>query len=126
VRLPVADHLVYSTHDYPASVSPQTWLSAADFPKNLPGVWDETFGYLVAQDVAPVWIGELGTKYATTADKQWLDALAKYITDRKMSFAFWCLNPDSTDTGGILKDDWTTPQADKQAVVSPLLAPAIR
>jgi endoglucanase len=123
VRLPVADHLVYSPHEYPASIAPQAWLSAPDFPSNLPAVWDETWGYLVKQDVAPVWIGELGTKYETAGDKQWLDALAKYIGTTGMSFAFWCLNPDSSDTGGILKDDWQTTQAQKQAVVSPLLAP---
>lgn len=77
------------------------------------------------QNIAPVWIGELATKYEAAGDKVWLGALARYISGTSMSFAFWCLNPDSGDTGGILKDDWHTTPAQKQAVVSPLLAPPL-
>jgi endoglucanase len=124
VRLPVANHVVYSPHEYPASVAPQPWLSAPDFPANLPAVWDETWGYLVAEDVAPVWIGELGTKYESAGDQAWLGALASYIARTQMSFAFWCLNPDSS-TGGILKGDWQTTEASKQAIVTPILAPSL-
>jgi len=124
VRLPVANHVVYSPHEYPASVAPQPWLSAPDFPANLPAVWDETWGYLVAEDLAPVWIGELGTKYETPGDQTWLGALASYIARTEMSFAFWCLNPDSS-TGGILKGDWRTTEASKQAMVAPILAQSL-
>ena len=42
VRLNVANKLVYSTHDYPASVHAQSWFSAPDYPANLPAVWDAT------------------------------------------------------------------------------------
>lgn len=125
VRLPVRDHVVYSPHEYPASVSPMPWLSAPDFPNNLPSVWDETFGYLVKQDIAPVWIGELGTRYEAAGDKEWLAALASYISTTEMSFAFWCLNPNSPETGGILADDWQTPMTQKHAAIAPLLAPAL-
>jgi len=125
VRLPIADHVVYSPHEYPASVAPQPWLSAPDFPSNLPAVWDETWGYLVAENIAPVWIGELGTKYETAGDKAWLGALASYIARTEMSFAFWCLNPDSS-TGGILQGDWRTTESSKQAMVTPILAQLLR
>lgn len=124
VRLPVANHVVYSPHEYPASVAPQPWLSAPDFPANLPAVWDATWGYLVAENIAPVWIGELGTKYETAGDQAWLGALASYVARTDMSFAFWCLNPDSS-TGGILQGDWHSTEAAKQAVIGPMLAPLL-
>ncbi len=125
VRLSVPNQLVYSAHDYPASVFNQTWFGASDYPANLTGVWDEYWGYLVEQQIAPVWVGEFGTRDQSSSDAQWLAALTGYMSTRQVSFAFWCWNPDSGDTGGILADDWQTVNADKQAVLAPLLAPPI-
>jgi aryl-phospho-beta-D-glucosidase BglC (GH1 family) len=125
VELSVPNQLVYSPHDYPASVFAQTWFSASDYPANLPGVWDEHWGYLASQGVAPIWIGEFGTKDATASDQQWFAAIAKYIGTNQMSFSFWSWNPDSGDTGGILQDNWQTVNADKQQVLQPLLAPQL-
>jgi endoglucanase len=70
-----------------------------------------------------VWIGEFGTKDETAMDQTWLKEMAAYVTKKNLSFAFWALNPDSGDTGGLLADDWMTVNADKQAVLAPLLAP---
>jgi aryl-phospho-beta-D-glucosidase BglC (GH1 family) len=66
-----------------------------------------------------------GTKDQTMVDQQWFRAMASYIGQRQLSFAFWCLNPDSGDTGGLLADDWQTVNTDKQMVLSPILAPLI-
>jgi endoglucanase len=125
VRLDVANRLVYSAHDYPSSVAPQDWFSDPSYPSNLPSVWHDAWGYLVDGGVAPVWIGEFGTKNQTTSDQQWFQAMASYIAEKKMNFAYWCWNPDSGDTGGILQDDWMTVNQDKQAVLQPILAPLI-
>ncbi len=125
VRLAVPGRVVYSPHDYPASVYGQAWFSASDFPANLPGVWHDAWGYLAADGLAPVWIGEFGTRLAATSDRQWLTGLASYIQTNGLSFAFWCWNPDSGDTGGILQDDWRTVNADKESVLMPLLAPTL-
>jgi endoglucanase len=125
VRLPVPNHLVYSTHEYPASISAMPWLSAPDFPSNMPGVWDGMFGYLVKENIAPVWIGELGTKYQTDGDKKWLDTFVPYIEANEMSFAWWCINPDSPETGGTLLDDWHTADAQKKGILAPMLAPPL-
>lgn len=121
VRLGVPNHVVYSPHDYPQSVYNQPWFSAPNYPSNLPGVWDSYWGYLANQGTAPIWIGEFGTKYQTDSDKKWLAALVSYIGSKRLSFSFWCWNPNSGDTGGILQDDWTTVNADKQAALAPLL-----
>ncbi|HEX2678823.1 MAG TPA: glycoside hydrolase family 5 protein [Polyangiales bacterium] len=125
VRLDVKERLVYSAHEYPPSVYMQPWFSASDYPNNLPSVWHDNWGYLIDEDIAPVWLGEFGTKYETDADKKWLGKLASYIDEKSLDFAYWCINPNSGDTGGILKDDWMTVQTEKQAVLMPLLAPLI-
>lgn len=125
VRLSVPGRVVYSPHDYPASVYAQTWFSAADYPANLPRVWGDAWGYIAAENIAPVWIGEFGTRLATTSDRQWLTGLVSYIRTNNLSFAFWCLNPNSGDTGGILQDDWRTVNTEKQSIVMPALAPLL-
>src|SRR6185295_1233823 len=102
VTLNVPHQLVYSTHDYPASVAGQPWFGDPTYPANLPAIWDDRWGYLVKGDVAPVLVGEWGTLYQTTSDQQWMAALAQYMGDNGVSFTYWCLNPDSGDTGGIL------------------------
>jgi aryl-phospho-beta-D-glucosidase BglC (GH1 family) len=122
VQLTVPNQVVYSPHDYPASVYAQPWFSAANYPSNLPGVWDMYWGYLVEQNVAPIWIGEFGSLYQTTSDQQWMGSLVNYIIEHQLSFSYWCLNPDSSDTGGILQNDWMTVNTNKQTVVQPALA----
>ena len=42
-----------------------------------------------------------------------------------ISFTFWCLNPDSGDTGGILQSDWLTPDPVKMSYLKSSLAPLI-
>ncbi len=50
VRLNVANQLVYSIHDYPNSVSASPWFNDPTYPTNLPGIWNQYWGYLVAQN----------------------------------------------------------------------------
>jgi len=125
VQLTVANQLVYSAHDYPSSVYGQPWFSAPSYPNNLPGVWSKHWGYLVENNIAPVYVGEFGTKNQTASDGQWFHNMAGYVSANGLSFTFWCLNPDSGDTGGILQDDWRTVNQDKQNVLQPLLAPLV-
>jgi endoglucanase len=125
VVLSVPNRLVYSPHDYPSTVFAQTWFSDPSYPANLPAIWDGNWGYLAKNGNAPLWLGEFGTRDQTTSDQQWFRSIAGYLGQGGLSFAFWCLNPDSGDTGGILQDDWTTVNADKQAVLQPLLAPLL-
>jgi len=123
VRLNVPNRLVYSPHDYPASVFAQSWFSAPNYPANLPGVWDHFWGYLNNSGTAPVLIGEFGTRLQTTSDQQWLQTLAQYIGNNQLNWTFWALNPNSGDTGGILLDDWITVSAAKQAILSGIQFP---
>jgi endoglucanase len=93
VRLNVANRLVYSPHDYPETVYPQTWFNDPNYPNNLPALWDKYWGYLHNENIAPLLIGEFGTKYETTKDKQWLSTLASYIKQRGISWTY--LVPES-------------------------------
>lgn len=125
VVLNVPGRLVYSIHDYPPSVYMQSWFTAPNFPNNLASQWDDTWGYLVNNGTAPIWVGEFGTKLQTQADTQWIDALTSYISSKGLSFAYWSWNPNSGDTGGVLKDDWQSVNTDKMAKLTPILAPPI-
>ena len=134
VRLNVPDRLVYSPHDYPASIYGQPWFSDPSYPANLPSVWDENWGYLFEQGIAPVLLGEFGSKLETTSDHQWLQAMTTYLggdfnLDGKSdlaagqqgpSWTWWSWNPDSGDTGGILTDDWRGVQQEKVDALRPV------
>ncbi|CAI6000648.1 unnamed protein product [Closterium sp. NIES-64] len=39
----------------------QPWLYDPAFPANLEGYWDELWGYVADQGIAPVWVGEWGS-----------------------------------------------------------------
>jgi endoglucanase len=123
VQLSAPDHVIYSPHEYPSSIYAQSWFGAADYPANLPGVWDATWGNVAA--TAPVLVGEFGTKLESDSDKKWLASLVQYIKTKNMSFTYWSLNPNSGDTGGILADDWQTLRQDKLTALMPALAPIV-
>jgi endoglucanase len=125
VTLSVPNQLVYSPHDYPASLYPQSWFSDPSYPANLPSVWDTHWGYLAKNNTAPILLGEFGTRLQDASDIQWFNALAEYIKANNLSFTFWCLNPNSGDTGGLLNDDWTTIIQSKQQVLASIQAPFI-
>jgi endoglucanase len=125
VQLNVPDRLVYSPHDYPASIYPQTWFSDPAYPNNLPAVWDQFWGYLAKEDIAPILIGEFGTRLQTTSDQQWLQALQGYIRQNSLGWTFWSLNPNSGDTGGLLLDDWVSVHQAKQDILAEIQYPFI-
>jgi endoglucanase len=125
VQLSVAHRLVYSVHDYPASVYNQPWFSAANYPANLPSLWDKYWGYIQKQGIAPIWVGEFGSRLATEQDQQWFSSLVTYLGTgaNGISWTYWAWNPDSSDTGGILQDDWQTVNSTKQHLLKPILFP---
>ncbi len=125
VQLTVPNRLVYSAHDYPASVYQQPWFKDPQYPHNLPVIWDTHWGYLAKNNIAPIWLGEFGSRLQTVGDRQWLTALVNYLGKGAsgISWTFWCWNPDSSDTGGILNDDWTTVNQAKQDALTPIEFP---
>ncbi|MFE5890635.1 cellulase family glycosylhydrolase [Streptomyces sp. NPDC056462] len=129
VQLDVPNRLVYSAHDYATSVAQQPWFTDPSFPENMPGVWDRYWGYIFKQNIAPVWLGEFGTTLQSTVDQKWLAALVTYLRSTStygadsFHWTFWSWNPNSGDTGGILKDDWQTVDAVKDGYLASIKAP---
>lgn len=152
ITLNVASKVVYSPHEYGQSVGSQQWLSkdgtnVPNYPNNLYAVWDANWGFIFKNNIAPIWIGEFGgffgvdgngaaTKPNGTEESQWVTTLGKYLNGdfngdgtndltggkKGMSFAYWGYNPNSGDTGGLVRDDWTTHQNVKLTLIAPMLA----
>lgn len=121
----------------------------AGWPDNLYSVWRAHWGFIYEQNIAPVWIGEFGGKYGVdgsglsnpttsphgTQERQWTTNLCTYLNGDfngdgaselpagkvGISFAYWALNPNSTDTGGMLMDDWLTVQPVKRNLINSIL-----
>jgi len=113
-----ANRLVFSPHSYGPSVAVMDYFSAANYPANMPGVWDTLYGHLVGQGFTVI-PGEFGGRYTTSStpsqnDKLWQDSYVTYLINKGTTSNFyWCLNPNSGDTGGVLLDDWRTWNNDK-------------
>jgi endoglucanase len=113
--------LVYSPHVYGPAVYNQPYFSAGNFPNNMPAIWDAHWGFVAGQTGNAVVIGEWG---GTTSGNNgvWLNALASYLQSKGMTDQFWwCLNPNSGDTGGLLLDDWTSPDTAKLNLLASLV-----
>ena len=119
VRLDHPDKLVYSAHVYGPGVYPQPWFDVPEFPDNLAQIWDEHWGYLAREGIAPVIIGEFGGR-SVGEDKEgiWQRELVSYLREHNLSYFYWTLNPNSGDTGGLLLDDWESVDPDKQELLS--------
>jgi aryl-phospho-beta-D-glucosidase BglC (GH1 family) len=135
VVLQQANKLVYSPHDYPNSIYPNSWFEGPNFKDNLPNVFREHWGFIYEEGIAPIFLGEFGSKLTDSRDIAWLDELTQYLNgdfdtdgvldiapgEEGMSFAYWSWNPNSTDTGGILKDDWISVHQHKMAALESIL-----
>ncbi len=111
--------VVYSPHTYGPSVVDQAYFHDPDFPRNMPAIWDDLFGFVELATGKAVVVGEWGGFFhPDTPSLVWVNAFAAYLRDRCMSDnVFWDLNPNSGDTGGILKNDWTTPRIRRLALL---------
>ncbi|MEM7616245.1 MAG: cellulase family glycosylhydrolase, partial [Pseudomonadota bacterium] len=132
IELDVEGRLVYSPHDYPASVFNQPWFNDGS---NLYEVFRENWGFIFEEGIAPIFLGEFGSRLTEAADLPWAEAITAYLSgdfdgdgvndlpegEAGMSFAWWSWNPNSGDTGGILNDDWTTLRQNAIELLAPLL-----
>jgi hypothetical protein len=96
-------------------------------------VWDQTWGRIAQQGIAPLWIGEFGTPnglrpgdtappedYAdpnpSNAQGAWFTYLVEYIEKNNLHWCYWPLNgtqsaaptrnPALPDHYGVLAPDW--------------------
>ena len=96
-----SNKIVYSPHSYGPSVFKQPYFADPSFPSNMPAIWGLQYGAL-AEEGVPIVIGEWGGRLVGQ-DRDWQQAFADYLSSRPIIGSFyWCLNPDSADTGGLL------------------------
>ena len=116
------NQVVYSPHDYGPGVSSQTWFDK-DFTMQtlLDDVWRDSWFYIQEQNIAPLLIGEWGGNLDGGKNQAWLQYMADLIEKNNLSHTFWCLNPNSGDTGGILGYDFSTVDEAKMNLVRPTL-----
>ncbi|MGD9622964.1 MAG: cellulase family glycosylhydrolase [Mycolicibacterium sp.] len=134
IVLNVPNRVVYSPHDYPNSVYAQPWFQQAGFAAGLPDKFEQMWGYIYEQNIAPIMVGEFGTKLVDPKDEPWFEAITSYMSGdfdnngtidiasglEGVSFTYWSWNPNSGDTGGILADDWTTVNQNKMVYLEPI------
>ena len=114
--------IVYSPHDYGPSVYEQTWFNK-DFTTQtlLDDYWYDTWAYINDKDIAPLLIGEWGGHMDGGKNEKWMTLLRDYMIDNHINHTFWCLNPNSGDTGGLLGYDFSTWDEDKYGLFEPSL-----
>ena len=114
--------IVYSPHDYGPSVYNQTWFDK-DFTTQtlLDDYWYDTWAYINDQDIAPLLIGEWGGHMDGGKNQKWMELLRDYMIDNHINHTFWCLNPNSGDTGGLLDSSFTVWDDEKYSLFEPSL-----
>jgi len=121
VNLTSQSKLVYSPHCYGPSVYDQPYFSDPNYPRNLPDIWQAHYGFVPKLTGQPIVVGEWGGQY-TGRDKTWQDAYVAWLSAQGYVDTFyWCLNPNSGDTGGLLGNDWVTPETAKLDIIRNLI-----
>ncbi|GHU54889.1 hypothetical protein FACS1894132_10190 [Clostridia bacterium] len=137
-----SSQVVYSPHDYGPTVYTQGWFHMSAETANANGefdtsvgvfdeqtlldeYWYDSWAYIDKEGIAPLLIGEWGLKMVfengTAADEKWATILRDYMTREHINATFWCYNPDSGDTNGLVDNDWKTWLPQKWELVKPSL-----
>jgi endoglucanase len=132
VVLSSAGHVVYSAHDYGPDLFQQTWFNSSTTPASLDAVWNQYWGYISTQGIAPVWVGEFGTdntaadveSSAAGSQGQWFESLVSYIAAHPtMGWTYWALNGE--DSYDLLDSNYdpTPVSALKQSLLATIQFP---
>ena len=129
LSLSVPGKLVYSVHEYPGEISAQKVSSGPALIERMNRMW----GWLIDENVAPVFVGEMGSSMVSDQSRAWAATIVPYLNGlgedglkippggKGVSTDWWAWghlagqNPD-----GTLKADWTTPRPEQEAVYSKL------
>jgi cellulase/cellobiase CelA1/aryl-phospho-beta-D-glucosidase BglC (GH1 family) len=137
LTLSVADQLVYSAHDYGPNLYEQSWFNSSTTPASLNATWNAFWGYISANGIAPVWLGEFGTdntnsnieNTAPGSQGQWFESLVSYLqSNSTIGWTYWALNGE--DAYALLDSNYdATPvsslkQSLLETIQSPLSTPS--
>jgi hypothetical protein len=129
VTLDVPDKLVYSVHEFPGEISGQKVSSGPALIERMDAMW----GWLINEDLAPVFVGAMGSSMTTEESKAWAATIVPYLNGGSLvalqipaggqgvSTGWWAWgylpgqNPD-----GTLESNWNTARPEQKAVYSQL------
>ena len=77
--------------------------------------------YIYEEGIAPILIGEWGGHMDGGKNQKWMEILRDYMVEKRIHHTFWCINPNSGDTGGLLGNNWTTWDEEKYALLKTAL-----
>jgi hypothetical protein len=120
----VPNKLVYSVHEYPGEISGQKVSSGPGLISRM----NETWGFIVNEKIAPVFVGEIGSSMLSPQSKAWAATIVPYLNGegpdglhigpgQNISTDWWAWgylpgqNPD-----GTLESDWKTPRPEQETV----------
>ena len=115
------DKLVYSPHDYGPTVYDQPWFyDGYDYDSLMRDCWRDNWFFIYEDKTAPLLVGEWGG-FMREPNLKWMAAFRQLIKKYRLNHTFWCLNPNSGDTGGLLLDDFKTWDEEKYKFVKEVL-----
>ena len=142
VQLPIPNKVVYSVHEYCIELYPPPWFTfnASDpggpFPDNMRGIWNTFWGYILKNQIAPVWVGEFGTDFVHEPwNSLWMPRLMKYMNGEfttdgvndllpgqvGVSWTYWTINPDRQNYS-LFQEDWYSVVPKRMNSLKPYLA----
>lgn len=112
------DQLVYSPHDYGPAVYQQSWFYPGFNKETLINdVWMDNWLYIHIENISPLFLGEWGGFMDGGGNQQWMASMRDLVIEYKLHHTFWCINPNSGDTGGLLLNDWVSWDEEKYGVM---------
>lgn len=119
---PFQNKVVYSAHEYGPSVGEQPWFRDGEitYRRLYEENWYPNWLYIHEEGIAPVVIGEWGGPMREPT-LTWMGHLRSLIAEKRLHHTFWCLNPNSGDTGGLLVKNWSTWDEEKYEFIKPTL-----
>jgi endoglucanase len=118
VILDIPDRVVYEAHVYSWS----GWGSGGKYATrpypSFAKAMLENWGYLLQENIAPVWVGEFGAPHLPGAgDLNYWENLLTYLKEVDADFGYWAINPrkpheNEEETYSLVEDDWQSPILD--------------
>jgi aryl-phospho-beta-D-glucosidase BglC (GH1 family) len=119
VRVFVPNRVVYSAHVYGWSGWGSTGGQYAKRPyASFVRSMRENWGYLLENNIAPVWLGEFGAPHRPSkGDAHYWENLMRYMRVVDVDFGYWAINPrkpkdNEKESYSLVEDDWESPVLD--------------
>jgi endoglucanase len=122
VTLSVPDKVVYSVHEYPNEIGDIDGVTSDTGPVAIARM-NADWGYLISQNIAPVWIGEMGADMTSTDAQNWAATLIPYLNgqdgaeggptftgdEQPVSTDWWLAGDQTGDTPDGTQSAWGPP-----------------